>query len=500
LLHRFEFSYSPSMLNQCSIPPIELPPKKRSTTQWDPLRRRSLGVLEQLESCHIANRESKDHVARRNSLPVAPSAIAPLPKAQPSWFKDSSYSSVQAVQPSSQTTSMPWWNGSRPCAQNNTVNFPNCRPLLIEDSASKKRRLNGDFQVPQAQRLSQSSQISPRTTPVSVLPNRENFVRNSVMDRSDMLWTPDLAPLLRTPPPNKPIFNSWSDFDWDTFSELDTIPCHSQLVHKPMPMDIPLPNLQTSPPMNSLHQSRIGQFEPCNIWAKDISRVPAASQVRYRPTFESAPKFHRSFQTSLHQAQPQNFTSQWLITPSATSSPCMQTVLSQTLNTTPRAEPNLVSRPHDRHAQNRQISISPSPSEATVQPPQPAPSDLLRKPSLYKIPAWPIPQEVKSAQTPRLTSQLQPRSTGSYTASSAAFQSELNIGTPQQQPDLMQFENHRSRNFENNSSSEATNTSSSTPHVTTTNTDTFEVPRARTGRKHCPNLYVRTSLLILDLC
>jgi hypothetical protein len=107
---------------------------------------------------------------------------------------------------------------------------------------------------------------------------------------------------------------------------------------------------------------------------------------------------------------------------------------------------------------------------------------------------------VKSAQTPRLTSQLQPRSTGSYTASSAAFQSELNIGTPQQQPNLMQFENHRSRNFENNSSSEATNTSSSTSHVTTTNTDTFEVPRARTGRKHCPNLYVRTSLLNLDLC
>ncbi|KAE9370773.1 hypothetical protein N431DRAFT_427133 [Stipitochalara longipes BDJ] len=265
-------------------------------------------------------------------------------------------------------------------------------------------------------------------------------------------------------------------------------------------MDIPLSNLHM-PPTNSLQQPRIGQFEPRNIWQQDIPRVSAAPQVQYRPPFEPAPQFHRSFETSLHQARPQNSASRLPTTPinATTSSSRAQTVPSQNFNTTSQAPPNLVSHPQGLHAQNRRILTSPSPPQATFQPPPPAPSDLLRKPSLYKIPAWPTSPEVRPAQISTSTSQFQSRPSGSYIASSAEFRSAPTFGSVQQPPNSMQHEKHPIRNFDNKPSSVTTNASSSISQTTAAKTHTFQVPQARIGRKHCPNLIVDIAETCQDL-
>lgn len=493
---RLEFSSSPSILNQCSVPPTDPPPKRFSTTQWDPLRRRSLGVLEQLESCHIGTRESKDNVVRRNSLPVAPSAIAPLPKAQASWLHGHSYASIQAVQLPSQSASVPWWNKSKPLrqtnqiAQTNTVKFPDWRPLYMDNSASKKRRLDGKFQSAQAQRLSKSSQISPRTTPVPTLSDYGGCARDSTIEMSDMLWSPDLPSLPEPQPSNKPMFSSWSDFDWNAFNNLDTTQRQPQPVHQSMPINTTLPNTQR-PAIGLLQQLRIGQFEEPSRWQQNIPGVPAAPQVQHRPAFESF-QFPRHFQANLHQTRPQQSTSHRPTIPLNPTSPSSQlrTAVFQNPSLTSRVTPNLVSQHQGAQSRREQASTEARPAPSNPQSLPVAPSDLLRKPSLYKIPAWPSTPEATASQIPTTISQFQSRPQTSYMAHSQGFQSSMNFSTTRLPSNSMQSENHPSKNFESRSDIGTINAPSSTPRITSPRTDTFEISRPCTSRKHCPNLYV----------
>jgi hypothetical protein len=487
------------MLNQCSVPQKTPPPKRDSTTQWDPLRRRSLGVLEQLESCHIGTRESKDYLVRRSSLPVAPFATAPLPKAQASWFADSRHVSLQAVQPPSQLAPVPWWDESRPLAQTTqptqTIQLPDWRPLHIAGSASKKRRLDGEVPSAQAQRLSQSSQVSPRTTLVSTLPNTGSSSGDSAMSTSDMLWTPDLPSLPGTQPSNKPPFNSWLDFDWNAFHNLDSALNQPQPVHQ----NTPTPPNNQGPLINPPHQPRIGQFQPRNMWQQHISRVPATSQLQRQPAFESA-QSSPPFQTRLQQARPQHLPLPNVPVSFRSLSSQPGTILSQNLNTTSMAAPIPVSQQQGLQFQRQQTLPSPRPAQASSQQLQTPPSDLLRKPSLYKIPAWPSNKEASLAQIPIATCRSQSPPTENYAASCRGFQSGMNFGAARKPSNSMQPDTNPSRNFENTSNAWAVNKFSSTPRVTGAKTDTFEIPRARTSHKHCPNLYARINSPISVLC
>jgi hypothetical protein len=479
------------MLNQCSVPPTDPPPKPDSTTMLDPLRRQSLGVLKQLESCHIGTRESKDYVVRRNSLPIAPSATVSLPKGHVSWLPNSSYGAVQAVQHSSHSTSIPWWNESRSLTQTNTANLPDWRPLQMDNSVSKKRRREDELTTGQAQRLSQSSQISPQTSPVSTLPNIESSARDSVIDTSEMLWTPDMPSLSGNQPSNLPMFNSWADFDWNAFDRLGTSHCEPPPVHQTIPMNHTVPSTQK--PANLLYQPRVGQSKSRNTWQQNISRVPAP-QAPYRPIFKSSQTSQR-FQTSLHQPRHQQSVSPRSTMPMKATIPSFQqpATLSRNFNGNP---PNLSSPHLSLQPQRKQTTVSPSQTQTIPQSLQVASSDLMRKPSLYKIPAWPSPLEVRPPQMHMMTSQFQARPPNSNPDRSAGSQSSMNFGTLRQPSNSMPPERQSSRNFDDTPHSRGMNPAGSTHAISVAKINTFELPQARTGRKHCPNLYELSSALI----
>jgi hypothetical protein len=480
------------MLNRCSVPPPDPPSKRDRETVWEPLRRRSLGALGPLESCNIGVRESKNHVVRRNSLPVAPFGTAPLPKLQTSWFPDPGSGSVQPDYRPSELASVLWPDESRPTSQTiqseRTIKPPNWRQLCTTDSASKKRRLEGQFSSAEAQRRSEASQISPRTIPVSTLPNEEGSSRNSAIDTSDMSWIPYLP---TTQPSNKPLLNVSSGFDLDSFQNLDFALNQSRPRLQNMRIDITPPNDQ-KPPTNSLQQSRFGQFEPQNIWQQNISQVPVTSQAQHWPACEPT-QSSQAFQTKFQQARPQNSPSSLPSMPmnmrSVSSQP--STSLSQNLTTISRPVHMPLSQHQGLQFQGQQISPSLRSTHASVQTPQTAPADLLRKPSLYKIPAWSSPTEVGPVQITTATSSLQSLPSVSDAASNQKFKFGIKFGAIRQPTTSMQPDKNHDANFEARSDLGAVNAFSSKTCVAGAKTDVAEIPRTRTGRKHCPNLYVR---------
>jgi hypothetical protein len=315
------------------------------------------------------------------------------------------------------------------------------------------------------------------------------------MGTSDILWTPDLPSLPGTQPSNKPLFNSWLDFDWNAFHSVDSALNQQQPVHQYMLMPPSNQGLLT----NSPHQPRIGHFEPRNMWQQNISRAPATPQVQRRPAFESA-QSSPPFQTRPQQTRPQHLALPNVPMSFHSLSSQPGTILSQNLNTTSTVAPIPIPQHQGLQFQRQQTSPSPRPAQASFQRLQTTPSDLLRKPSLYKIPAWPSTKETSLAQIPIATSRSQSPLAESYTASSRGFQSGMNFSAARQPSNSMKPDTNPSRNFENRSNAWAVNTFSSTPRVTGAKTDLFEIPRARNSHKHCPNLYAQINSPTSVLC
>lgn len=477
------------MLNQCSVPPVDPLPKLGSMSLLDPFRRRSLGVLQQLESCHIGTRESKDYVVRRNSLPIAPSTAAPIPKPQASWFPNPSNEPIQTVQPPSHSAPTPWCNEPRPLTQTKTANLPDWLPLQVDEFVSKKRRLEGDLATGQTHRLRQPSQISPRTTPVSTLPSIESSVREPAVDPSEMLWTRDMQSLSGNQPSDQTMFNSWPDLNWNAFDKLDTMQYGSQSMHQMKPVGYTVPSNQR--PTNPSHQPYAGQFESRNIWQQTIPRVPGP-QVPHPPIFKS-PQTPQPYQVS-HQAQNQHSVLQRSVMPmSAPSRPSQPSAaLPRDFNGPSRGPPNVSSPQINLQSQKKQTGTSTSPARPSSPSLQAMPSDILRKPSLYKIPAWPSTPEVRSAQMPTTISQFRSRPQTINADTSEGFRSGPYFDALTPPSHSNQLKEHPGRNFEIRPPSRVWNSSGSTGGVAVASTDTFELPRARTGHKHCPNLYVIT--------
>jgi hypothetical protein len=444
--------------------------------------------LKQLESCHIGSRETKDHIVRRSSLPVVPCATVSIPKAQASWFQEPLYTTIPARGPHSQSAPVPRWDDSRPLAPTNSANMIDWRPLRIDSFVSKKRRLDGEFVPGQpGQRLSQSSQISPRTTPLSALPTAENSVRNLAPDASEMVWAPELPSLPGNQPSTDPASSHWSDFNWNIFNTLDTVSQRPQNDGQTVPMDSTVPSNHKQA-TNPLHQPRIGMPAPRNQWQRNLPQASGTSQIQHRPAFESTQRY-QSFSPSVHQAGSHYPMSQRPPLPIALSSPCPPASIPlQNFDSIFQAPSNNVTHRQGTASQWKQIVAPPSPTHNASQSVRAAPSDLLRKPSLYKIPAWSSPAGARVTQIQRPTSQFQSRHQGPNTDRIPGFHSNMNLsvlGPPsnQIQPDKLPF-----RNPEGSPHIGSMNPLSSTPGYTAAEKNTFEIPRARTSRRHCPNL------------
>lgn len=477
------------MLNQCSVPPVDPLPKLGSMSLLDPLRRRSLGVLQQLESCHIGSREIKDYVVRRSSLPVAPSAAAPIPKAQASWFANPSNEPIQAVQHPSHSAPNPWCNELRPLTQTKNADLPDWRPLQVDGFLSKKRKLEGDLATGQTPRLRQPSQVSPRTTPVSNLPSIESSVREPVVNTSEMLWTPDMQSLSADQPSDQTMFNSWPDLNWNAFNKVDMMQYGSHSMHQMKPVGYTVPSNQS--PITPLHQPNVGQFKSRNVWQQTIPRVPGP-QVPHPSLFKS-PQTPQPYQVS-HQSQNQHSLLQRSFVPMSAPSHTFQpsAALPRDFSGISRGPPNLSPTQINLRSQKKQTGTSTSLAQPSSPSLQAMPSDILRKPSLYKIPAWPSTPEVRLAQMPTAISPIRSHPQPINTDTSEGFGSGPHFGAPRPPSNSNQLKEHPGRNFEIRPPSRVWNASSSTGGVAVASTHTFELPRARTGHKHSPNLYVVT--------
>jgi hypothetical protein len=470
------------MLNQCYIPPTD-PLLKQCTIA--PLRRRSLGVLEQLESCHIGARESKDYVVRSGSLPTTSSNTAPVPGVQASSLPDPSYSSVQALPPIPNSSLIHRWNESRPLAQTGPVEFPDWRSLYIDNSVSKKRKLDGELAAAEAHRhIRQSSQISPRTTPISSLPPAKGHSGDLALDTSDMLWTSSTPSLSEIEPSHPSMFTSWPDFDWNAFDKLGAVQYRSQPLHQAIPMDVTIPDKQRTA---LFHQPRVVQSHPQNVWQQNIARV-SSPQAPHPSTFESA-QTPRQFQNTHHQVHPHQIVSNGSATPVnvCVSSSQPPASLFKNYNDASRPSPILLS--HQRGIQPQRKQTLTSSNLIQVSPPQTRTesSDLLRKPSLYTIPAWPSPPDMGTVQKSIATSPQQSSPSTSSTIRDGVFQSQTNFNTLRQPSKLMQSEKLRSGYSQTSFRAGPLNISNITKPA---ESEKFQLPRARAGRKHCPNLYV----------
>jgi hypothetical protein len=492
------------MLNQCSVPPADPPPKPGSTISFDPLRPRSLGVLKQLESCHIGAHESKVNVIRSGSLPIAPSTTVPVSNTLSPWFPDPIYNPVPAHQPPSHSSSIPGWKEPRHLAQTNSVSSFNWRPLHIEDPVSKKRKLGSERGAAETQRLfRQSSQISPRTTPNSILPPTQSNARDLGVGSSHMLWTSAMPSMSAPQPSNLQILPQWSDFDWNAFDKLGAAQYGSQPSHQTMPMDITI--LDTQRPANLSHQPRVGQLESQDIWQQNMTRV-SSPQMPQQSTFESA-HGSRPFQSNYRQFGPQQMGLQRSTTSMNLCIPTSQSLRAQSqspnYNDTSRASPNLHSFQRNVQSQKKKIITSTSPMQVGSQTMRTEPSDLLRKPSLYTIPAWPATPDARPVQvaaTSRALAHPSSFNNKSNTTRNEAFQSELTFNALRQPSSLTQPDKPSSRNFDTSSPQRASNASNAQrADGGAANAVAFNLPRARAGRKHCPNLFVLTYPFEYDL-
>jgi len=131
------------------------------------------------------------------------------------------------------------------------------------------------------------------------------------------------------------------------------------------------------------------------------------------------------------------------------------------------------------------------------------PSDLLRKPSLYTIPAWPATPDARPVQvaaTSRALAHPSSFNNKSNTTRNEAFQSELTFNALRQSSSLTQPDKPSSRNFDTSSPQRASNASNAQrADGGAANAVAFNLPRARAGRKHCPNLFVLTYPFEYDL-
>lgn len=478
------------MLNQCSIPPTEKPPRSDSTASYDPLQREDVGARKQLESCHVGNPESKDHIIQRSSLH---SITGTLPEARVAWNLDPIFTSVPSRQLPAPSASVPLLDVSKPLVQRNIFQQVDWRPLDIGNSVSKKRKLDAESAPAYSgQWGSKSPQISPRTTPASLLPSSRSPLRESVVDPSDMRRTPDVPSLQGNRSSNKLACTSSAEFDSNTLDCVDVTEHRLQSRHQPILVDIVDPNNQF-PPTSRLPQPMFCRPQSRKPWQQSIPRV---SQAQYR--FPAGPFQHpQPFPAYFQQAGAQLSRSQL----PAIRNPICQPPSDprQSFNESFLPQSKITSCSQNSPSQEKMTSTLSSTSRLSSQSRRAERLDLLRKPSLYKHPAWPSPPEARppQMQIPTIHFQSQPQ-ISNMPGSGILQPSTIPIGLGQSSRST-QPGKHPIRNFETNPRS-SISSSNRTPHVTATKSDTFEPPRARTSRKHSPNLYVKSRSSILFIC
>ncbi|KAF8851175.1 hypothetical protein BDZ45DRAFT_156065 [Acephala macrosclerotiorum] len=167
---RFTFSHSPlGQYQQTQSFPKEMPKEESKGIECS-TRRKSTSVVQRLESCHIGDKETG---LRRGSLPAVPMTA---PFQQASWSPDPAYCTNQSPQYSSFPVPVPWWDEPTTPLPHLPHSASNWSPWQPDDGTLKKRKYEDGWQDgnPARKQYRSSTQISPRTNPVS-MPSQTRF-------------------------------------------------------------------------------------------------------------------------------------------------------------------------------------------------------------------------------------------------------------------------------------------------------------------------------------
>ncbi|KAI9050565.1 hypothetical protein LZ554_005726 [Drepanopeziza brunnea f. sp. 'monogermtubi'] len=476
---RLESAHSTSPLSQISVPPIDdLLPKTCDAVLQDPPRRRSTGVVNRLESCHIG--DENEISGRAGSLPSIPCAPNSYPNEQYPWFAEPNYCNTSPAHFPSLADSTAWWDHSLPTLQPRPfLNIP-WRPLPMESMDSKKRKHDGEFdeECPRSAQPRESVQMSPRTNPLptrapSGYPpyqiNPNNFDMYGYSDQS------------------QPSPMSWPNYGWNSFETPSSAQFASPPPRPMIPMDLSLPDYSTpenSPAQQPRVSNRYEHSERRGPWqhqAEQMAAPPRQSQgsgtsLREPPVFSST-------QSQNLQRQPSPGV---VVQPRPRPSISFSTPMALDVINAPRAPIPVAAQPLVAPTNSVRVLTSPIPPRAAMSTMPSA--DILRRPSLYSIPPWP-----SASTSPPVTPGPPSQPHISYpvrnpnTLRTRVMESSRSFADPTRpiSPIVTRTSDHTMR-----SPASSGPARSPTPALSQPGGSEFQIPDARMGRKHSPNLIV----------
>ncbi|PVH81990.1 hypothetical protein DL98DRAFT_587002 [Cadophora sp. DSE1049] len=482
---RLESAHLASPLSQTCRPPVGLPsPQIHHVLPQQP-RRRSVGVVQRLELCHIGEEESPS--IRAGSLPSIPCATSNVPTIQYPWFAQPNYYEAPSSQFPSLADSAAWFEQSLPTLQPRPLPSIPWRPMNLDDPNPKKRKHDEDLDEPAVRPSSsrQSVQVSPRTTPESGNPTF--FSPYRINSSQYEMYDPDQY---------FPASPTWPSNSWNTFDDIGQdsyVPSFSQ--HPSLSMDLARSDAATTanpPSRDSLISNGLGSTGGGESWHQNAGQTKAGlppnpvriSTIQPPHLPVAGEKLLRRVQSPAPHSNPHG------------SPPPSGTIALNNINIPHASPPVTPFRPGVR-ATSLHASAAPVPPCNNIRVAQS--SDMLRKPSLYSIPPWPSPLGSSMPPTPNTTIHAHTTSpisiaSGSSGRISETTQARVNhVGSPHV-PNAFVAQRSDSETRQEATcitSSNAATTASRTSHERVgSNVTTFQIPKARLGRKHSPNMIV----------
>lgn len=397
-------------LNRAESSQSHSDPRKRSrapsninSTPADPTsgrQRRITSMSKQLETCHI----EKDKKAATTGIYASPytilSPMDPALNLQSASFTPPAESNQAAV-PSFPFPhpSMSWWNDPLPSIQPDSTFNHDWRPVLYGETPNKNRKSDGELEEAMLHPTQgpRRVQLSPQTSHGAAVSDIGNSFGGMHSRTLDMFGGSNLQPEFGPANPSQSAMASWPNFTWNPFDNVSA--------GQGMPRYLP----QAIMPINMTVADRMwpnNQFSPQQFiqTSASSSRIQNNSRDPQSDQSSISPKTNPSALPLAQYIQPS--------TPATQRRSHQQHMSAQSQSA--RTAPLATSTGSNNQGQvSNALFHSPAnqqkvPKDTTFPPPvhsqfHTLPSDIQRKPSLYKIPRWPSRPESHSPSHPLKT-------------------------------------------------------------------------------------------------
>lgn len=384
--YRIESSHISAEDFQGPKAPTNDPPPSAAATE--PPRRGTTGMVQQLEFCHI--REAKPVPGTRSgSLPLIPvtSNVNPNPRSAAFNLSNQGNPSSQFL-PFAPFMSMPWWADQNLQLPDTPMAQHDWNPIQPEEKASNKRKREGEPEQPRfsPKQRSQAEQSSLQVGYVSQLGGTTIEPLDGFANSSTNFATVTLP---NVPSPTSKMQN----FSWNSNSTMNQTqersPTPASAGTKTSITNSLRPNFRTSQKASVQCRGKTRPFQ--NNAQKQTVTVPARlvpeQSVSPRTQTVEIPRLPYT-----HQVQPRQM---MLLQRAMNANSQLVPSLENPGAMLPMNRNNQFQIPRSVHPQAL-FPVDPpenpqNPSPNGLQALQTYPSDILRKPSLYKIPPWPSP-------------------------------------------------------------------------------------------------------------